>query len=161
MLLAVRIYVRDEGRVWDTLALGCERGSEREDVGDGDVGTQLAHERQRVARGVHDGLVEGERLGARGKHLVLGCGREGDALGFDLCLPARPRLQRDGVPSCRERAPERDHRKRVAGVAEGAQQDLHAAYAAASSASRRSCCRRSGAVNAVGVTPSVPTPASR
>jgi len=57
----------------------------------------------------------------------------------------------------------------VAGVAEGAEQHAPRHYGvghwrpdqAASSASRRSCARRSSAVKAVGVTPSVPTPASR
>ena len=115
--------------------------------------------------------------------MVLGCGREVDALGLDVRLPAAPGLQRDVVSAGDERAPEGDHGKGVAGVAEGAEQHPpgrrasisapcarwaarslatgRVAGQAASSASSRSCCRRSGAVKAVGVTPSVPTPASR
>ncbi len=76
--------------------------------------------------GLDDGLVEVQRLGARGEDLVLGRRREGEALGLDVLAPARPGLQRDLVAAGRERAPERDHREGVAGVAEGAQQHTHA-----------------------------------
>ena len=85
-------------------------------------GLQLPHERPRVERGVHDGLIEVQRLGSGRKHLVLGRGRRRHALGLDVLAPARPRLQRDVVPARDERASERDHREGVAGVAKGAQQ---------------------------------------
>ena len=79
----MRVDVGDQRRARHALELGRERRREREDVGDGDVRAQLAHERERVERGVHDGLVEVERLGPRGKDLVLGRGRERHALGLD------------------------------------------------------------------------------
>ena len=165
---AVRVHVRDQRRPRPAVELGRERRREREDVGDDDLGGELAHERQRVVGGVDDGLVEVERLGALREDLVLGRGRERHPLALDVALPAPPGLQRDLVTARHERAAERDHRKSVAGVAEGAQQDPAAGghawprgAQAASSASRRICSRRSSRPNAVGVIPSVPTPASR
>ncbi len=132
--------------------------------------------------GVDDGFVEVERLGALREDLVLGGGREADALGLDVLLPALPGLQRDVVPARDERAPERDHREGVAGVAEGAEQHAQSrGRGVAGACGRARACgvaqaarlrrrarqagaaarRRSAAVKAVGVTPSVPTPASR
>ncbi|HXB64158.1 MAG TPA: hypothetical protein VNV42_04695 [Solirubrobacteraceae bacterium] len=102
--------------------LGGERGREREDVGDHHLGRELLHQRQRVARGVHDRLVEVQRLEAVGGHAVLGCGGESHALGLDGSAPALPCLQRHVVPTRGERASERDHREGVAGVAERAEQ---------------------------------------
>ena len=69
---------------------------------------------------MNDGLVEVEGLGTGGKHLILGRGREREALGLDVVLPAPPRLQRDLVASRPQRPPEGDHREGMAGVAEGA-----------------------------------------
>ena len=57
------VDVRDQRRARTSLELGGERGREREDVCDDDVGLQLTHERPRVVRDVHDRLVEVERLG--------------------------------------------------------------------------------------------------
>ncbi len=123
--------------------------------------------------GVHDGLVEVERLGPRREHLVLGRGGEGHALGLDVRLPAPPGLQRDVVPARGERAAERDHREGVTRVAEGAQQDAHRRTggrvqrlpggrgSAGELGEQPQLLEALGAVNAVGVTPSVPTPASR
>ncbi len=70
----------DEGRVGNALELCAERRGEREDVGHHDARAQLAHEWKGVLGGVHHCLVEVERLGARGKHGVLGRRREGHAL---------------------------------------------------------------------------------
>ncbi len=71
---------------------------------------------------MHDGLVEIERLGTLREHLILGRRGEADALGLDVGAPACPRLQRHVVSARHERAAERDHRKRVPGIAEGAEQ---------------------------------------
>ena len=91
----MRVDVGDERRVWDAAQLGGEGRSQREDVRDDDVRSQLAHERQRVARGVHDSLVEVQRLGAVGERLVLGGGREAQiALGFDRRAASAPRSAR-------------------------------------------------------------------
>ena len=108
-----------------------------------------------------DRLVGRQRALARGEDVVLGRGGEGHPLGLDVLAPARPGLQRHVVAAAGERAAERDRRKRVARVAEGAEQEPQALAQAASSATRRSCCRRSSFVNATGLMPSVPTPASR
>ncbi len=71
---------------------------------------------------MHDRLVEVERLGPRGEHLVLGRRREVESLRLDVPPASAPRLQRDVVPARGERAAERDHREGVTGVAEGAEQ---------------------------------------
>ena len=60
---AVWIHVGDERGERQLLELGGERGGEREDVGDDGVRLELAQQRLGIARGVHDRLVEIERLG--------------------------------------------------------------------------------------------------
>jgi hypothetical protein len=66
------------------------------------------------------------------------------------------------VAAAAELAAERNERERVSGIAERAeQQPLAGAAQEASSAISRSCSSRSPFVNASGLTPSVPTPASR
>ena len=169
LALTVRIDVRDQGRVGHPLDLRGERRCEREDVRDDDLRLQVSHERERVSRCVHDGLVEVERLWTGRKDLVLRRGGEANALRLDGLAPASPGLERDLMTARDERTAQRDHGEGVTRVAEGAQQHPargcrcgHRRLAqAASSASIRSCSRRSCAVNAVGVTPRVPTPASR
>ncbi len=59
-----------------------------------------------------------------------------------------------------QRPPEGDGRERVAGVAEGGEQDSQPG-AQTSSASSRMIRERDSASNAIGVTMSVPTPAWR
>ena len=142
------VDVGDERRARPLLELGSEGGREREDVGDDDIRLQLAHERQGVPCGLNDRLVEVEWLRAGGEHAVLGRGGEAKALGLDILSPARPCLQCDVVAARAERAAEGDHRECVAGVAECAEQHrrpFDGQSRAASSASRRSCSRRSGA----------------
>ncbi len=120
--LPVRVDVGDERGSRTAVELGGERGGEREDVCDDDVGAQLAHERERVDGRVHDRLVEVKRLGPAGKDLVLRRGSEVEPLGLDVLLPAPPGLKRHVVSAGGERAPEGDHREGVPGVAEGAEQ---------------------------------------
>ena len=93
---------------------------EREDVRDHHVRLDLAHERQRVPRRTHHRLVEVQRLRPGGEHLILGRRGELESLALHVLLPALPRLQRDAVATRGQGAGERDHRERVAGVAEGA-----------------------------------------
>ena len=52
----------DERGAWDPDELGGKRWSQREDVVDDHVRLQLAHQRERVASGVYDRLVEIQRL---------------------------------------------------------------------------------------------------
>src|SRR5207248_678380 len=118
--LTVRIDVRYERRARDLFQLRGERGGEREDVRDEHIRRRRSQERERVTRGVNDRLVEIERLGPRGKHLILRRGREREALGLDVVAPAPPGLKRDLVASRPQRPSEGDHRKGVAGVAESA-----------------------------------------
>ena len=85
---------------------------------------------------------------------------------LDVVAPAPPGLQHDLVAALAQRLAERDDREGVAGVAEGAEEDPHGA------ARRRLRGGQLGhepqlleavglRLNASGVTPSVPTPASR
>ncbi len=105
------------------LKLGGERGGEREDVGDHHLRFELAHERERVAGGVHDGLVEVQRRPAAIREdVVLGGGGEAHTLRLHVARASAPRLQRHLVPARRQRAPERDHREGVARIPEGAEQ---------------------------------------
>lgn len=73
-----------------------------------------------------------------------------------------------------ELAPQRDRRKRVAGLSEGRQQEaprlgarrlrgdpLRSSFAQSASASARMICERPSALGAIGLVISVPTPASR
>ena len=59
-----------------------------------------------------------------------------------------------------QRPPERDGREGVAGVAEGGEEDAQL-RAQTSSATSRTMRRRESASKAIGMTMSVPTPASR
>ena len=120
MRFAVRVHVGHEGRARNLLLLRRQRRGEREDVCHNHVGRRLAHQRQRLARGVHHRLVEVKRLGSGGKHLILGGGGKRQALALYVRAPARPRLQRDLMAARGQRSAEGDHRKRVAGIAEGA-----------------------------------------
>ncbi len=178
----VGVHVGDERRDGYFLELGGERGGEREDVGDHDLRLELTHERERVAGGVHDRLVEVERLRPVREDVVLGGARRS-------ACPPPPRARASAPTSAaspRARAPPARARGRssgrrgpgrrrrrggsVVGLATSRARRVSssaapccrgAPYAAASSATRRSCVRRSSAVNASGVIPSVPTPASR
>src|SRR5262249_5846709 len=104
-------------------------------------------------------------LGGRERR-VLRCRRECHAQRHDVIAPALPRLQHHLVAARDERATEGDRRERVARVAERAQDaprapSLRYAASSASWAITRSCSSRASRVNAIGETPSVPTPASR
>ena len=157
-----RVEVGDDRPDRHALELARQRGREREDVGDHDGGGDLAHEVDGLARRPLDRLVGRQRPLAGGEDVVLGRGGEAHPLALDVLLPALPGLQRHRVAAGGELAAERDHRERVPGVAEGAEQDPRGAVTqAASSAMSRSCSSRSAFVNASGLTPSVPTPASR
>ena len=78
------------------------------------------------------------------------------------------------MAACRELSPERDRRERMAGLAEGRQQEpppaigasprsraLEALFGQSDSASARMISERPSAVGAIGLVMSVPTPASR
>ncbi len=165
-----RIDVRDQRCDRNTGELGRERRRQREDVGDDHVGSQLLDERQRVARRPYDGLVGLQCTTQGGEDVVLGRRREAEALRLDLRLPPTPGLHDHLVPVPAEGPPEGDDRERVSRIPEGAEQDLHERWSsparctiyssACSSATARSCSIRPSFVHAIGVTPSVPTPAS-
>ena len=76
-----------------------------------------------LARGAHGRLVRLERPLARGEDLVLGRGGERHPGRLGGLLPAPPGLQRDRVAARDERLAEREHRERVARVAERAEVD--------------------------------------
>ena len=106
-----------------------------------------------------DRLVGPERLAVAREDRELGRGREAQPLALGVRRPARPRLQQHVVAAGAQRAAEGQEREGVPGVAERAEEDPQAA--SRHSATRRSCVSRSSFVKASGVTPSVPTPASR
>ncbi|HVA19760.1 MAG TPA: hypothetical protein VMU55_06285 [Solirubrobacteraceae bacterium] len=121
--------MRDERRARNRAQLGREGRTEREDVMHDDVGAHLLDERERVARGVDDRLVEvegpGPAIGIGGwdrERAVLGRGRERQPLGLHMLAPPTPRLKRYVVPARAQRAAQGDHGKRVPGIAEGAEQ---------------------------------------
>src|SRR4029077_16215813 len=80
-----------------------------------------------------------------------------------LLAPPAPGLVGDVVAPGDQLRAERQHGEGVAGLAEGAGEDPQrfAPAQPASSATARSCSMRSSRVNAIGMTISVPTPASR
>ena len=92
--------------------------------------------------------------------MVLGSRGEAHPLAPHVLLPAPPGLQRDVMSAPGQLAAQRDDGKRVPRIAERTEQDPPVAQEA-SSAISRSCSSRSPFVNASGLTPSVPTPASR
>src|SRR6185437_11368200 len=95
------------------------------------------------------------------EHRVLGGGDERHSFRLDVVAPTGPRLECDLVPARDKALAEREHRERVAGVAERAQKDPQPVGHPASSATARSCAIRSSAANAIGEIVRVPTPASR
>ena len=111
-------------------------------------GANASHRRHGLARGVDGRLVGLHRPLARGEDLVLGRRGERHPGRLGVLLPAPPRLQRDGVAARDERLAEREHRERVARVAERAEVDAQAAahsaltYATIGSASSASHCSR-------------------
>ena len=94
-----------------------------------------------------------------GEDLVLGRRREAHARRLDRLAPLLQVSSATSWPRSTQRVAQRDHRERVARVAEGAEEDPQTTVA--SSATCRSCSHRSSNVHAIGATISVPTPASR
>src|SRR5205085_387395 len=74
----------------------------------------------------------------RAKHRVLGRAVKLHALGFHMRAPLLPRLEHHLVPARGKLAPERDHRERVPGVAEGSEEKAAALGNQSSSARVRS-----------------------
>ncbi|HTA15532.1 MAG TPA: hypothetical protein VK781_11815 [Solirubrobacteraceae bacterium] len=140
----VGIDVGDQRGAGHAGELSGERGTEGENVVDHDVGAQLVHKRERVASRVDDRLVKVQRRRADRKRAVLGGGGEREPVRLDRGSPAFPGLQGDVVAARKQRAAERDHRKRVTGVAESAEQDPGAAHAARRLARRPGEAARAG-----------------
>ena len=118
-----RVHVRHQGRERHAAELGGQRGRGREDVRDRDVGRERLDRRDRLAGGMDGRLVGLQRPLAGGEDLVLRRGGELDPGRLRRLLPAAPGLQRDGVAAVDERLAEREHRERVAGIAERAEVD--------------------------------------
>uniref|UniRef100_A0A6J6A0P8 Unannotated protein n=1 Tax=freshwater metagenome TaxID=449393 RepID=A0A6J6A0P8_9ZZZZ len=153
--------MRHERRDLDSSALGGKGGGQREDVVYDDVRRKLVYEGLRLVGGQQNRLIGLQWPFTGGEDGVLGCRREANPLSAHERLPGLRGLQCHFVATFAQRAAKRDHREGVARVAKGAEQQLHPVQSAASSAISRSWVIRSSRVNATGLTPSVPTPASR
>ena len=121
------VDVRDERRHGHAGELRRERGRGREDVGHRDVGRERLDRGDGLPRRRHGGLIGLERALAGREDLVLRRRGERDAGRLGGLLPAPPGLQRDGVPAGDQRLAQRQHGERVAGIAEGAEEDPHSA----------------------------------
>ena len=153
------IHVRDERRHRHALELRGQRRRGREDVRHRDVRRERPHERHASPRAARTAASYG----------FSGRSRVGNTWYSGAAANVHPRRGRVGLASAATSAiatscpratsavPEREHRERVPGVAERAEEDLQEV----SSATSRSCSRRSSNVHAIGETISVPTPASR
>ena len=154
-----RKHVGDQGRHRDALELAGQRGPQCEDVGHHCVRTQPRDQHRGVPGGAHDRLVGLERALSGGEDVVLGRGGERHARRLDMPAPALPGLEGHVVAARREALAQRQHRKGVPGIAEGGEEKP--APQDASVAIWRSCSTRSSASKDIGLTMSVPTPASR
>ena len=120
--LGARIEVGDDRRHRHALELGGQRRRQGQDVRHHDVGAQRRHQRPRLPRRPQHGLVGLQRPFERGEDVVLRRRLEAHSRGAHVVLPARPGLQHHLVPARGKRPAQRDERKRVPRVAEGAQQ---------------------------------------
>jgi hypothetical protein len=91
------VYVGNQRGAWDACDLAGERGTQSENVVHDDMWLQFPHERERVAGGIDDGLVEVEWLFADWEDAVLGSWGECESLCLHMRAPTLPGLQRNLV----------------------------------------------------------------